>query len=326
MRTVRVTAWFGIAFWLVAVSIPTAVTAQQWPTRPVKVIVPLGPGSGTDVIGRLFTDRLSTRWNKPVLVENRPGGDGIIGIKAFLMAADDHVLLFTATSVFTGHRYLHDTLPYDPDDLVPVAQVNDTPVVIAIPTALNVSSLKELVAMAQARPSALNAAAITGLQDLIFNGFLKAENLQIARVPYRDTVQALNDLAENRIQILLTSVTIVQSQVAAGKVKIIATTSRRRQPVLPKIPTVAEEGFPSLTVEGGSGFFATKLINPQIRGQIAADVVGVADADSAMRERLAAMGQVLHTGPPSEFLKLVQDQQDSAAVAARLLGIKPTQK
>jgi tripartite-type tricarboxylate transporter receptor subunit TctC len=150
MRTVRVTSWFGIAFWLVAVTIPTAVIAQQWPTRPVKVIVPLGPGSGTDIIGRLFTDRLSSRWNKPVLIENRPGGDGIIGIKAFLTAVDDHVLLFTATSVFTGHRYLHDTLPYDPDDLVPVAQVNDTPVVVAIPTALNVSSLKELVAMAQA--------------------------------------------------------------------------------------------------------------------------------------------------------------------------------
>jgi len=315
----------GILLGLATLSAPTAVIAQQWPSRPVKVIVPLGPGSGTDVIARLFSDRLSGRWNKPVVVENRPGGDGMIGINAFLAAADDHVLLFTATSVLTGHPYLHDKLPYDPDDLVPAAQVNDTPVVIAVPTALNVTSIKELVDMARARPNALNAAAITGLQDLIFNGFLKAENLHIDKVPYRDTVQALNDLAENRIQILLTSVTIVQSQVQAGKVMIIATSSRRRQPVLPETPTVAEAGFPSLTVEGDSGFFVPKSMNPQIRARIAADVIAVANADPTLRDRLAAMGQVLHTGPASEFLKLVDDQRARAADAARLLGIKPAQ-
>ena len=309
----------------VVLTIPTAAIAQQWPTRSVKVIVPLGPGSGTDVIGRLFAERLSARWNKPVVVENRPGGDGMIGIRAFLTAADDHVLLFTATSVFTGHPYLHDKLPYDPNDLIPAAQANYTPVVIAVPTALNISSMKEFVDMARAKPNALNAAAITGLQDLIFNGFLKAENLQIAKVPYRDTVLALNDLAENRIQILLTSITIVRGQVQAGKVRIIATTSRQRQPVLPEAPTVSEAGVPSLTVEGGAGFFVLKTLNAQVRERIADDVIKVAEADPSLRERLTAMGQVLHTGPSSEFVKLVQDQRARAADAARLLGIKPAQ-
>ena len=322
------TLGFGIVLGLIALILPTAIAqpSPEWPTRPVKVIVPLGPGSGTDAIARLFADRLSARWNKPVVVENRPGGDGMIGIKGFLTATDDHVLLFTATSVFTGHPYLHDKLPYDPNDLVPAAQANDTPVVVAVPTALNMSSMKEFVDMARARPSTLNAAAITGLQDLIFNGFLKAENLQIAKVPYRDTVLALNDLVENRIQILLTSITIVQSQVQAGKIRIIATTSRQRQPVLPETPTVSEAGFPSLTVEGGAGFFVPKTMNAQIRERIAADVTAVADADPTLRDRLAAMGQVLHTGPSSEFLKLVEDQRARAADAARLLGIKPAQQ
>jgi tripartite-type tricarboxylate transporter receptor subunit TctC len=304
----------------------TAVVAQQWPTRPVKVIVPLGPGSGTDVIVRLFADRLAARWNKPIIVENRPGGDGMIGIKAFLTAADDHVLFFTATSVFTAHPYLHDKLPYDPDDLVPAAQVNDTPVVVAVPVALNASSMKAFVDMARARPNALNAAAITGLQDLIFDAFLKAEKLQVAKVPYRDTVQALNDLAENRIQILLTSVTIVQGQVQAGNVRIVATTSRRRQSVLPETPTVDESGFPSLTVEGGSGFFVPKIMSSQIRNGIAADVIAVANADPTLRDRLAAMGQVLHAAPPSEFLKLVEDQRSRARDAARLVGINPAKQ
>src|SRR5262249_61034159 len=127
------------------------------------VIVPLGPGSGPDTLARLFPARLPAVGKQPVVVENRPGGDGIIGIRDFLTAADGHVLLFTATSVFTGHPYLHEKLPYDPADLVPVAQVNDTPVVVAVPTALNISSMQDLVAMARARPGALNAAAITGL-------------------------------------------------------------------------------------------------------------------------------------------------------------------
>ena len=319
---------FGIGLGLSALILPTAIAqpSPEWPTRAVKVIVPLGPGSGTDVLGRLFADRLSARWNKPVVIENRPGGDGMIGIKSFLTAADDHMLLFTATSVFTGHPYLHDKLPYDPNDLVPAAQANITPVVVAVPTTLNVSSMKEFVDMARARPNALNAVAITGLQDLIFNAFLKSENLQISKVPYRDTVMALNDLAENRVHILLTSITIVQSQVQAGRVKIIATTSRQRQPVLPGTPTVSEAGFPSLTVEGGAGFFVPKTMNAQIRERIATDVTAVADADPTLRDRLAAVGQVLHTGPSSEFLKLVEDQRARAADAARILGIKPAEQ
>ena len=210
---------FGLVLGLLVLTLAAAAMAQDWPTRPVKVIVPLGAGSGTDAVAQLFADRLSARWHLPVVVENRPGGDGLVAIMAFLTAADDHVLLFTATSVFTGHPYLHDKLPYRPDELIPAVQVNDTPVVVAVPTSLKVSSLKELVAMARARPNALNAAGITGLQDLIFDGFLKAEHLDIAKVPYRDTVQALSDLAENRIQILLTSVTIVQSQVQADRIK-----------------------------------------------------------------------------------------------------------
>lgn len=317
---------FGILLGLSVLSSAVATKARQWPTRPVKVIVPLGAGSGTDAVVRLFTDRLSARWHLPVVVENRPGGDGLVGIMAFLTAADDHVLLFSATSVFTGHPYLHEKLPYTPDELIPAVQVNDTPVVVAVPSALKVSSLKELVDMARARPNALNAAGITGLLDLTFDGFLRAEHLKIAKVPYRDTVQALSDLAENRIQILLTSVTIVQSQVQAGRVKILATTSKERQALLPDTPTVAEAGFPSLTAEGGSGFLVVKAMSKAARDRLAADVIAVANAPPSLRARLAAMGQVLHAAPASEFRKLVEDQRAGAAQAAGLLGIKPARE
>ena len=307
------------------VSIAPAAAQSIWPTHSVKLILPLGAGSGTDTIARMFADRLATRWGKPVVVENRPGGDGIVAINSFLSAKDDHTLLFTATSAFTGHPYLHEKLPYDPRALIPAARVADTLVVVAVPEALKVSSLKELVELARAKPNSLNAASITGLLDLVFNGFLKAENLQIAKVPYRDPVQALNDLAENRIQILMTSITIVRAQVQAGKVKMLALTNSKPQPIAPDIPTVVQAGYPSLGVDGLVGFFAPKELPEQVRDQIASDVRAVVAADPEIGRRLAAAGQVINPGTPAEFAAAIDEQKARAAAVGQLLGIKAAQ-
>src|SRR6202142_3090763 len=116
--------------------------AEPWPSRPVRFIVTLGPGSGVDIGARLFADRLSTRWGQPVVVENRPGGDGIVAITSFLGARDDHVLLVSPVSSFTAHPYFHDTLPYDPKDLVPIARISRTVIAVSVPTSLKVNTLK----------------------------------------------------------------------------------------------------------------------------------------------------------------------------------------
>jgi tripartite-type tricarboxylate transporter receptor subunit TctC len=108
-------------------------SAQQWPQRSVKFILPLGPGSGVDISARLLADRLSPRWGQPVVVENRPGGDGILAITAFISAGDDHTLLYAPASSFTAHPFLHDKLPYDHRDLVPIARISNTIVVVAVP-------------------------------------------------------------------------------------------------------------------------------------------------------------------------------------------------
>src|ERR1700685_1391539 len=122
-----------------------APAATDWPTRPVRLILTLGAGSGSDIGARLFADRLSRRWGQPVVVENRPGGDGIVAINAFVTAHDDHVLLFAPSSSFTAHPFLHDHLPYQPNDLVPIARVSNTIIAISVPAALGVNSLDQLV-------------------------------------------------------------------------------------------------------------------------------------------------------------------------------------
>jgi tripartite-type tricarboxylate transporter receptor subunit TctC len=131
---------------------------QSWPQRTVKFLLPLGPGSGVD-IGALLADRLAARWGQPVVVENRPGGDAVVAISAFVNANDDHVLLMTPTSSFTAHPYLHDNLPYKPADLLPIARVSNTLITIGVPAPLEVSSLEQLVSRARNPASSIGRAS-----------------------------------------------------------------------------------------------------------------------------------------------------------------------
>src|SRR5882724_1651733 len=146
----RLRCVFILAAALAFVVSATPSPAQNWPQRPVKFLVTLGPGAGVDIGTRLLGDRLSARWGQPVVVENRPGGDGIVAISSFLSARDDHILLASPTSSFTAHPYLHDNLPYKPADMLPIARVSNTLITISVPASLNVATFADLITMARA--------------------------------------------------------------------------------------------------------------------------------------------------------------------------------
>jgi tripartite-type tricarboxylate transporter receptor subunit TctC len=319
----------AVAFALVAVvstlttAAPTAAADMKWPTRPVKFLVTLGAGSGADIGARLFADRLSRLWGQPVIVEDRPGGDGLLAINAFVTAHDDHVLLFSPSSSFTAHPYLHHNLPYKPSDLVPIAQVSNTIVTVAVPVDAKLSSLKELVAMAHAEPGKLNWAGVTGALDFIFAGWLNSEGLNISKVPYRNPVEAAKDLGEGRVQVYEASLAIVQPELLAGKIKLLAVTNTARAPAEPAIPTVAEAGYPALTLDGLVGLFGPPGMPLELRRRISADIAAVADA--TIKDRLTATGQVLNVGGPEQFAKSIDDQRAKIAAFAKQLGIKPLQ-
>src|SRR6266481_486204 len=216
--------------------------AQTWPQRPVKFIVTLGPGSGVDIGTRLIADRLTRRWGQPVVVENRPGGDGLVAISAFVGANDDHVLLAAPSGSFTAHPFIYKNLPYKAADIVPIARISNTIVVMAVPVSLEVKSVAELVAMARAQPGALNWAGTTGSNEFLFAN----AGLSMSKVPYRNLVEAANDLAIGRIQVNVTAFAIVRPQLEAGKVKLLAVTNTARAAVMPDVPTVTEAGYPDL--------------------------------------------------------------------------------
>lgn len=315
-------ALFGTLF----LSMPPlqAQTSPTWPQRPVKFILPLGPGSGADLGARLLADRLTTLWGQSVVVENRPGADGIVAITAFVGARDDHTLLFGPTSSFVGHPYLHDKPPYDQRALGPIARVSSTVVTVAVPPSLNFGSLADLFALARAQPGRLNWATITGVTDIIVAGYLKSAGIDMAKVPYRDTVQALNDLAEGRIQLYVAALAIVQAQMQAGRVKVLAVTNRMRAPSLPNVPTVAEAGFPALSFDGLVGLFGPPDMPAELRERIAADI-RMALADPIITTRLNATGQLVTPGGPAELTASIDEQRAQLAAFADLLGIKPKQ-
>ncbi len=303
----------------------TPLVAQAWPQRTVRFLLPLGAGAGVDIGTRLLADRLSPRWGQPVVVENRPGGDGIVAISAFVNAHDDHVLLASPTSSFTAHPYLHDNLPYKPSDLAPITRVSNTIITLAVPASLNVGSLADLLAMARAQPGKLNWAGVTGALDFLFAGFLKSSGLNMTKVPYRNPVEAANDLAEGRVQAYEAAYAIVRPQLQAGKIKLLAVTNSVRSPAAPDVPTVKEAGFPGLTLDGLVGFFGPPEMPLALRERIAADVRAVVAADPTIEARLTATGQVLNLGGPAEFAAATDEQRAKLAAVAKELGVKATQ-
>jgi tripartite-type tricarboxylate transporter receptor subunit TctC len=314
---------FALALGLIAVSAVTFMASAEtkWPTRPVRFILTLGAGSGSDIGARLLADRLSQRWGQPVVVENRPGGDAIVAINAFVGAHDDHVLLFSPTSSFTAHAYLHDNLPYQPSDLVPITRVSNTIITISVPASLNVASLKDLAALARAEPGKLNWAGVTGALDFVFAGWLKQEGLNINKVPYRNPVDAANDLAEGRVQVYEAAFAIVRPQLESGKIKLLAVTNSVRAPTQPNLPTVAEAGYPALTIDGLVGLFGPTGMPLDLRQRITADIRAV--VDPTIEDRLTITGQLTNLGGPEEFGKSIDEQRAKIADFAKQLGINP---
>jgi tripartite-type tricarboxylate transporter receptor subunit TctC len=299
----------------------TPASAQTWPQRPVRFVIPLGPGSGVDITARVFADKLSAKWGQPVVVENKPGGDAFVAITAVIGANDDHVLLFAPASTFTAHPLLHEKLPYELSDLVPIARVTNTLIALGVPTELGVSTIKELVAKIKAAPNKLNYASVTGANDLMFAAFLKTEKLEMAKVPYKDPVSAINDLSEGRIHAFVGAYAIMRPRIQAGKVKAIALTNLQHAAALPDIPTGREEGFKSLEFDGLVGLLGPKGMPQAARDRIAADIRTIA-AEPEVVSRLSATGQVINPGSPAEFAAALAEQRAAVDAIGKVLQIK----
>jgi tripartite-type tricarboxylate transporter receptor subunit TctC len=297
--------------------------AEEWPQHTVRVIVPLPAGTSVDVAARLVAQRLAQRWGQPVIVENRPGADGILAVKEFLAIRDNHALLFSFAGVKTINPLTHDRLPYDPDgDLVPIAPVEDNFFAIALSDKLNVVSVDDFVTLARAQPGKLNWAATSGLPDFIFQAFQKQAGLKLTQVPYREFAPALRDLDEGRVQVAVTGLSLLVPHVEAGRARLLMVTNRQRAHLAPETPTAREAGYPDLTFDGVVGFYGWRDMPIDLVEKIATDVRAVSN-DPGIAARLESMGSVVRLGTPAEFAGAIEEQRAKIAAIAR--GMKPTQ-
>jgi len=300
--------------------VSTPLQAESWPQRAVRLIVPTGAGSSVDVGARLFAERLAKRWNQPVVVENRPGAEGVVGVSAFLNMHDDHALLVSFAGPMSVLPVTQGKLPYDPvRDLVPISSVSNNFATVAVTASLGARSLSELVRMVRAQPGKLNYHAAPGAFPIVFAGFLRSAGLQMIPVSYRESILSTQDLAEGRIQAVITPLTNVLPQVQAGQVRLLAVINTERAPLAPAIPTAKEAGYPNLTFEGFSGFFGARDLAPERRDSISADIRAVA-SDPIVADRLAAVGLVVHGSTPAEFAAVIAEQRAQMTAIVNLIG------
>ena len=316
-----------LACWIAALLLawlqPAAAQGEPraWPQRTVRLILPFGPASGADIAARLLADKLQAVWGRPIVIEGKPGGDGLLSVGTVVNAKDDHVLFFGPSSAYVVHPYVHENLPYDPErDLAPIAGVARVLVSVAVPTSLGIASMQEFVAYARANPGKVSYGVAPGFSEFVFNGFLRETGLDIAKVPYRDITTAPTDLAEGRIHLLMQSYAAMRSFAQGGKIRFIAITDRKRSEIAPEIPSIVESGFPSLEAVAILGMLGPRDMGLDIRRRAAADVVAVL-SDKTVADRLRVTGQMPDGMDVDAFAAAVKAQHERVAGIAKVLGI-----
>jgi len=306
-------------------AVPAAAQDPAWPTRTVRVITPQPPGTGIDISCRMFAEKLAQKWGQAVVVENRPGADGVTGVSAFVNANDDHTLLCSFGGPITiSHFTAQSKLPYNPaTDLKPIAVIADFVQIFAVSKTTGINSLDALKKKAQAEKGKLNWSATQGLPFLLFDAFLRSNKLDMVYVPYTVLGSALQDLGQGRIQAYATSYASIVPLLESKEAEIMMVLNGTRAPQLPNVPTAKELGMPELTVVSFCGFFGPKDMPDAVRERMAADI-RVIGADPELTPRLQKMGSFARTSTPAEFTRLIEDQRKTVeAILKATGGLKP---
>jgi tripartite-type tricarboxylate transporter receptor subunit TctC len=298
--------------------------AAGWPDRTVRIMTgPLAPGSSIDATARILADGLSKRWKQPIVIENRPGADGIIAGQAFLQAKDGHTLLFTTHSIFTVVPLLREPIPYDTRlDFAPISWAVEDFLCVAAAPSLQVGSMSDFVSVARTRPAELNYYAVPGAPYLAYLAFQKSAEIDTTFVPYSNQANALSDLAEGRLHIAVMPLASVNELARAGKIRLLAVTNAGRAAAAPDVPTVAEAGYRDFTFGGLLGMFGPKDMPRETRRRIASDIQDIL-AEPSVRTALANIGMEARGTSPDEFTEILDEQRAKWAAIAREHNIKP---
>ena len=283
-----------------------AAAQDAFPTRGISIIVPFPPGGGTDVLARILAQHFQESFKQPVVVENRGGGAGRIGMQQLQRgAADGHTLMVTSTGGIMGLAGAHDTFKVEAA-LTPVTPLAAPAYVVAVHPSLGVKDVAGLIALAKQRPGAFSfgSSGTGAASHLAAELFASMAGIEMLHVPYRGTGPALNDLMGGRIQLMFAPPQTVAAASASGQVQSIAMTAERRSTLLPGIPTVNESGLPGYSAVGWFGLFGPRGMPAPVTAKIAAEAAQGITTD-ATRQRLAALGAEPEPMSPDAFARFI---------------------
>lgn len=307
---------------LLLASISTAVLAQAYPTKPIRLIVPFAAGGTSDNHGRLLASQLSQLLGQPVVVDNRPGAGGTLGTDMVAKApADGYTLLFGGIGL-PINAALYKKLPYDSKkDFTPIATFATVPNVLVVNPSVPIKSAQMLVEYSKRNPTALyaghaGAGTTNHLSGVMFKSMTGAT---FTDVPYKGSAPAMNDLLGNQVQLMFDNLPGSLQGIKAGKLRALAVTSATRSPVLPDVPTMIEAGIPGYTVNVWSGVLGPKSLPQEIVTKLSSEISRIA-RDKAIIEKLVQQGATPLVSTPAEFAKRLQSESEVWGKVVRTSG------
>ncbi|MDB5811125.1 MAG: hypothetical protein JWN94_3247 [Betaproteobacteria bacterium] len=287
-----------------------AADAQIYPARPVRLVIPFSPGGGSDIVGRLIAPNLTQLAGQQFVVDNRPGGNTVIGAGLVANAPGDGYTLLLANANFSINAALFKKLPYDPlRDFVPVAPIANVANVVVVNPSLGVDSLAGLIALAKAKPGALNFASPgAGTSSHLAGTLLQASaHIDVAMIPYKGAGPAMTDLIGGQAHLAIAAMATVLPYARAGRLRPLAVTTAKRSTLMPNLPTVAESGFPGYEVNNWFGMLASRGTPPVVVQRLHALVDQVV-RDTSVQEKMALQGTEPFTASSAQFAAFVRTE------------------
>jgi len=304
-----------------------SAVAQQYPSKPVRVIIPFAPGGGAEAAARLVANHLTTALGQSFVVEPRPGGNTLIGAEAAAKSPPDGYTLFiTGNSTMAIQPFVFKgKLPYDPlGDFAPITMVSRFPFYLFVPASSPATNLRELVALSKAKPGSLSYAS-NGSGTI---GHLGMEMLKISsgldalHIPYKGFGPAMPDLLSGRVSMMMADIAPVGEQLRAGKLRTLAVTSTERSQFLPEVPTVVELGTPGYEIEVWFGLYAPVKTPPEILARLNESVTQYLATPEA-KEAFGKLGHVAASATPAQVRDRITSEQKRFSVAVKAAGLKP---
>lgn len=288
-----------------------ALAQSAWPSRPVRIIVPFVAGGTTDVVARVVGQKLGEMWNQSVVIENRAGAGGNVGADVVAKAQPDgYNILMASGSIFTVNPHMYKKLPFDTEkDFIPVTNVAMGPMLVVVNPKVPAKNIKELIALAKAKPGQLNfgSAGVGSQVHMGGESLAAAAGLDIIHVPYKGEALGYNDLVAGQIQLMVGNIAAAATFVPSGKLRALAVTGKERSKLLPDVPTVAESGLPGFDNTGWFGFVVPAGTPHDIVEKIHRDTAKVLDS-TEMRGRLFVQGMTPVGNTPEQFAKAIKEE------------------